>query len=183
MKIIFISIFLFTSIDSYSQEMDNWKEFKSDNFGFKVEFPKTPNESSHKVNSENGFIQMNILSVDCQKDRNSKNFVYLMNYSKYPDSFFIGYSKEDYDSFFDSLIQGMINGNTMGDARLQERKTLNLSGSQGREIKIIFNKGVAVTSARFILKGNNIFVMYVTTDVNKVPNADIHRFFNSFKFL
>ncbi len=185
MKCNYLSIILMLSVLSYSYSMEppKWLEFKYENFGFKIEFPKTPIEQTQSIDVPDGIMKLNMFMADCQKDPYSNNKIYVINYSEFPKSFFNGYSKEDYNTFFFNTIQGMVNNQITKDGVLVDSQIIDFQGCQGREVKIAFNRGLAVSTARFILKGNKMFTLVVGSEIKKIPNPDIQKFFDSFKFL
>lgn len=179
----YLTFLISVLIHSCTHEPVKWVEYKSDIFGFKIEFPRTPFENAQTADTERGSIKLNIIGLDCQKDKYSNNFVYFVNCSEFPESFFKDFTKESYDDFFKNSINGMVSGSTQKDASLQESKVIDFHGYEGREAKIIYPKGMAITTARFILKENKLYTLMITTDLKKESNPDIQKFFESFKLL
>lgn len=176
-------LFLLVQLSSCIAEPGKWIEYKSTDLGFMIEFPVTPIDKSQTIDTVEGLIKLNIKAADCQNDRNSNNLVYLINCSTYPKSFFDGYTKEDYETFFYTLILGMVKSQITNDGHLAESQVIDFNGCQGREVKIVYNNGLDINTVKFILNGNKIYVLIVTSHLRKVPNPDIQKFFNSFRFI
>jgi len=180
---ILLPFILLSLINSCSNGQQKWIKYKSDKFDFKIEFPKTPFEKTQLLDAAGGQLKLNIIGADCQKDNDSYNVVYLASYYEFPESFFDGFTKETYETFFHNTINGMVNHQTPNDGHLSESQVIDFQGCQGREVKIVFNKGQEINSARFILNGNKMYTLLVTSHLGKYPNPDIQTFFNSFELL
>lgn len=178
-----LMLFLLVQLSSCIAEPGKWIEYKSTDLGFKIEFPVTPFNKSQSLDTAGGLMKLNIIGADCQNDRNSNNLAYLLNCSTYPKSFFDGFSKENYETFFYNTIQGMVKNQITNDGHLSESQVIDFHGCQGREVKIVFNNGQDINTARFILKDNKIYILLITSHLRKVPNPDIQKFFNSFRFI
>jgi len=65
----------------------------------------------------------------------------------------------------------------------RRKKEISVPNCRAREIEYIYNNEEAITTARFILRGNDIFTLLVTTKSSYKSNDDLHKFLNSFKLL
>jgi hypothetical protein len=180
-----ISIFMLISIlfhsCSYSSKEAEWTVYNSDEGGFQVEFP---GELIHQ-NQTVGPLQLNIVACDCQKKINSSNFVYMVNHTVYPESFFKDFTEENFQDFFYGLINNYVNNQSNMTNTLMDSKVIDFNGYEGREARVAANndKAISISTVKWILKENMLYVLIVTTDAKKEPNPDIKRFFDSFKFL
>ena len=180
----FRNLLLLTALLLYSFSTIEWKEYSNSDFGFKILFPKqSPTLNTVTLDYEGKPLQLSILSVDCQKDVSSKNFVYMMHFLHYPDGFFEGFNETKYEDYFQSSIQGMLNNTHADDVRLISQKEISVPNCRAREIEFIYNNEEAIVTARFILRGNDIFTLLVTTKSRYKSNDDLHKFLNSFKLL
>jgi len=180
---LFFSLLILVQLSSCIAEPVKWINYKSEKFDFKIEFPKTPFEKTQTLDVEGGQLKLNIIGADCQKDLESYNVGYMVNCTEYPESFFDGFTKETYETFFYNSIKGMVNNQITDDGHLSESQVLDLQGCQGREVKIVFNKGQDINTARFILNGHKLYILFVTSHIRKYPNPDIQKFFDSFELL
>ena len=163
------------------QQENKWFEYKSKDAGFMLDFPFEPKSISQNVNAENMTMTLEILSVDCQKQQNSKNYTYMATYYKYPEKFFDNYTDAIYSQFFENTINGMVNSSV--DGKLIDKQIITFNNFPGRQIRMKVNNGAAIITARFILANKTMYILHVTTDASKDKNSDVDKFLNSFKLI
>lgn len=173
-----LSVLIFNSFKT-----EQWIEYSNNDFAFKILFPKEPSLNTIALDFEGKPVKLNILSVDCQKDVSSKNFVYMMHFLHYPDGFFDGFNEAKYDDYFQSSIQGMLNNTPANDVKLISQKKITIPQCRAREIEFIYNNEEAISTARFILRENEIFTLLVTSKSRYKSNDELHKFLDSFKLL
>ncbi len=159
-----------------------WVWSESKNMGYKIEFPQTPEDSVQVVDSPIGELKMNIKTYEVGAHSPADdNLLYLVNCTVFPDSVIKAQTSTEKDGLFRKTIDGAVK-NIGG--KIIEEKSIELKGAYpGREIKIDFNNGNAIIFMRLYLVKNKLFLLETITQTNKVPNAAITRFLNSFQLL
>lgn len=176
---IFMMFLLLFNSCNYSSKQTEWTVYNSDKGDFKIEFPGEVTLYNQTV----GPFLLNVIACDCQEKINSSNYVYMLNYTEYPEAFFKDFTKENFRDFFDGLINGYVNANPNTTNRLMDSKVVDYNGYEGREARFAENDDKAISTVKWILKENVIYILIVTTDVKKETNPDIKKYFDSFKFL
>ena len=157
--------------------INEWYQYDSPEF--KVLFPKTPTNTTKKVNTEAGEIQMQVYMYNASKDESDQNLIYSVSSSEYPKEHIQSHIKHDnLNSFFRNAIDGMVN-NVKG--KLISESKIKLENFPGREFKIDFKDGLAIIKVRMYLAGNNVYFLQTITKTEKENNKMIEKFMNSFK--
>lgn len=163
---------------TYGQEPGTWRTCQNEDFGFVIAFPGIPDSSEQTVNSAAGLLVMHMYQVDLSKVDSAQNIYYAVNYTRYPDSLDIKALK--IDTFYNHSIKGML-ANLQSD--LIEEKVVYIEGYEGRELRIDFQKGLAIITERLVLADNRYYLLMVVTENENDRNPYIQRFFDSFRLL
>ncbi len=177
-KLLASSLILF-SLMSFVKP-DGWYLFQSEQYGYKIEFPKEPTENPQVVNSEIGELKMNIFMYDASKVGKDDNLIYMINYTEYPDTSINSKRTEILDDFFRNSIDGAVK-NVRGE--LLSEKIIKIGEYPGREIKIDFKDGMAVIRMRLYLVRNKMYLLQTITETKKDFNKSITKFMDSFELL
>lgn len=156
---------------------ETWVKIQSKDNKFSIEFPRKPEESERKIQTEIGELNMNVVihEVGKYKDENS---VYGVIYSDYPDSLVNSDFKDEYiDEFFENAIKGTVS-NLKG--QIIEEKRVLLSSYPGREVKISFMEGQGIMKLHVYLVKNRAYILEVGCETKNDNNKSMERFFNSF---
>jgi hypothetical protein len=156
---------------------ETWVKIQPKENAFSVEFPRKPEESERKIQTEIGELNMNILMYEVGKFKD-ENSVYGLIYSDYPDSLVNSDFKDEYiDEFFENAIKGTVN-NLKG--QIIEEKRVLLSTYPGREVKISFMEGQGIMKLHVYLVKNRAYILEVGCETKNDNNKSMDRFFNSF---
>jgi len=158
---------------------DSWTVFSYPEGKFKIEFPNAPATEKRVINSVAGELTMNIILYDASKEKNN-NLIYMVNYTDYPDSLVNSDQKERLKDFFRNSIDGAVN-NVHG--KLLSESVVASGNFPGREIRIDFNNGTAVITARIFLVKNRMYMIEVITETKNDFNKSINHFLDSFSLL
>ncbi len=156
---------------------ETWVKIQSKDNKFSIEFPRKPEESERKIQTEIGELNMNVVihEVGKYKDENS---VYGVIYSDYPDSLVNSDFKDEYiDEFFENAIKGTVS-NLKG--QIIEEKRVLLSSYPGREVKISFMEGQGIMKLHVYLVKNRAYILEVGCETKNDNNKSMDRFFSSF---
>ena len=158
-----------------------WHALTVKSAGYKIEFPSEPTESIQKVDSEIGELTLNIQMLDLTTgDGDSDNWVYMVNFTKYPKEFIDSDDKESLATLYRSSIDGAV---TSVKGKLISEKEVKLGSYSGREVKIDFQEGLAVIRMRLFLVDNKMYILQTITETKKDNNKDISKFMDSFELL
>lgn len=160
------------------QEPDTWYTYRNGDFGFVIDFPGKPDSSVQTVNTAAGLLNMHMYQIDQSKDDSAQNIYYAVNYTRYPDSLDI--KALNIDTFYTHSIKGML-ANLKSD--LIEEKVVYIGGYEGRELRVDFQKGLAIITERLVLADKRYYLLMVVTENEKDRNLNIQRFFDSFRLL
>jgi hypothetical protein len=164
-----------TVLFSFTQAKQ-WYDYESKGMGFKIKFPKKPQESAQEVSSTLGKLKINTAMFDGSADVSASNIAYavsLINYlSPLVNSKFTG----DQPALFRGALDGAAN-NVQG--KIVAEKTISFKNYPGREAKITMQDETAIT-CRCILVQNKMYVLMVVSAVNRDTNADVTKFLDSF---
>lgn len=163
---------------AYGQEPDTWFTYRNDLFGFAVDFPGKPDSSEQTVNSAVGLLTMHMYQFDRSADDSAQNIFYTVNYTRYPDSANI--KGANVDTFYLNSIKGML---ASMQSDLLEEKVIYIGGYEGRELRIDFQKGLAIITERLVLADNRYYVLLVITENEKDRNPYIRKFLDSLRIL
>ena len=156
---------------------ETWVKIQSKENKFSIEFPRKPEESDRKIQTEIGELNMNILMYEVGKFKD-ENSVYGLIYSDYPDSLVNSDFKDEYiDEFFENAIKGTVN-NLKG--QIIEEKRVLLSTYPGREVKISFMEGQGIMKLHVYLVKNRAYILEAGCETKNDNNKSMDRFFNSF---
>ncbi|VXB65190.1 conserved hypothetical protein [Flavobacterium sp. 9R] len=172
---IIIVFSILTALMSF-KSINEWYQYDSSEF--KVLFPKMPNSTIKKINTEAGELQMQVNMYDASKDETDENLIYSVTSSEYPKTHIESHIKHDsLNTFFRNSIEGMVN-NVKG--KLISESKINLGNFQGREFKIDFRDGLAIIKTRMYLVENKVYFLQTITKTDKEKNKLIEKFMNSF---
>ena len=156
---------------------DTWVKIQPKENKFSIEFPRKPEESERKIQTEIGELNMNIMMYEVGKFKD-ENSVYGLIYSDYPDSLVNSDFKDEYiDEFFENAIKGTVN-NLKG--QIIEEKRVLLSSYPGREVKISFMDGQGIMKLHVYLVKNRAYILEVGCETKNDNNKSMDRFFSSF---
>ena len=85
-----------------------WFVLESEQYGYKIEFPRKPSESPQVVNSAIGELKMNIFIYDASETGKDDNLVYMVSYTEYPDTLINSENTEILADFFRNSIDGAV---------------------------------------------------------------------------
>lgn len=156
---------------------DTWKTYDFPEGKFKMQFPGQPEKQSQVVNSAIGELNMNIYVYDASKEKGD-NYVYMVNYTDYPDTLVNSDDTTQLKTFYRNSIDGMAN-NVHG--KLLTEKVVNYEKYSGREIRIEIKERGAIITSRMFLIANRIYIIEVITSTEKDFNTGIKKFLDSFK--
>jgi len=157
-----------------------WYLLESEQYGYKIEFPKEPTENPQVVNSVIGELKMNIFMYDASKGSKDDNLVYMVNYTEYPDTLINSEKTDVLSDFFRNSIDGAVR-NVHG--KLLSEKEIKIGEYPGREINIDFKDGMAVIRMRLYLVKNKMYMLQTITETKKDFNKSITRFMDSFELI
>lgn len=177
-KLLYTSLILFLLMSFVKS--DGWHLFKSEQYGYKIKFPKEPTEKTQLVNSEIGELKMNILIYDTSKVGKDDNLIYMVNYTEYPDTLISSEKTEILDDFFRNSIDGAVK-NVRGE--LLSEKIIQIGKYPGRDIKIDFRDGMAFIRMKIYLVNNKMYLLQTITQNKRDFNKSITKFMDSFELL
>jgi hypothetical protein len=186
-----IVVLLFLAVTTVSaQQLDNvkslsgkgtiqqWQKLKSEKYGFSIEFPADPSFSQQDVNTAVGAIKMNMYMLDMSNDSSSKNAVYGVIESTYPESYFA----EADDAFNENVLNGAIHGGANNvNGTILYKKDIVFNGYPGKEAKIGID--AAFIYFKTYLVENNLYITQVICFPENDGNRDIDRFMDSFELI
>jgi hypothetical protein len=171
-KALFLLFFVFliaANFEISAQTKDSWKDFASEEGGFKVKFPIQPTRAISKVEMAFGKADMTQFRVITSKTAFIVGFVDFP--SAIPDT-------EEIKMRYDLARDGLIDKN--GDRLMSEREVI-LSDFAGREL-VIQNPLVSQTVRMFIINQRMFTLIAVTETRNKTAyQASINKFLDSFE--
>ncbi len=173
----FILIFTMFYDMLQSQEPDKWIRYENTEYGFVIDFPVKPQTYPQKVETELGEMRMNMFQVDMSGFEKSSNLGYMLNFTMYPD-FMADRSIVNLEGFYTAAIEGM-----MGEGELIEQIVCEVSGLEGRQVKISLENGEVYMESRMVLSGSRFYMIIVYTTPGKKNNTDIVKFFKSFRLI
>ena len=156
----------------------DWMEIKNKDGGFKISFPKKPQESSEDMNTEIGTITLHMLmyDVDGQTD---ENMTYGLTYMDFPGKVINSDLK---DEQLEVLFKNSIDGAAKNiDGKVVSVKNEVFKGYPGRLAKITFGKGVM--NMKMCLVKNRMFMLEAGCEKGMEDNSYVGKFFGSFDLL
>lgn len=176
-----ILIFLVTfDFISFSQSRENWVDFKSAEFGFRILIPKEPSFITKEINTENGPMKMNIFVHQPLKSDEDVNTFYGINITDYPDNVVDYKNKEDLDEFFKSSIAGSVKS---VNGELVYEEIINFKGCPGRDYRVLIRNGTVTIRSKMIVVKNRVYTLTTITDKQNDFNKSISKFIDSFKLI
>ncbi|MEO8147970.1 MAG: hypothetical protein ABI723_10055 [Bacteroidia bacterium] len=157
-----------------------WVTIKSEKEGYKISFPKKPEEQSQNVPSDVGELKMNMWICEVDSTIKDDNLVYLFNYTDYPEKLF----KESDSSLTAGILDGAVNGgvkNVKGKLISVENETYK--NYPGRNARIDYNDGQAIITMKCYMVKNRIYLLEIITLTQNDKNADMKKFIDSFELL
>lgn len=158
-----------------------WITKKSIEGEFKLEFPDTPKYSTETVPTVKGDVTMDSFSYQ-EPDSSKENFIYMIAFTKYPDSFFPNGLSDS--SQIDTVLNNAVNGavqNTNGN--LISNKSISFNGFQGKEAKISISDNAYIIKMRLYIVGLTLYTVQVIYDKKNDDNNTATYFFNSFELI
>jgi len=179
-KSLLLFLFALTVFTSFTL-VDKWHVSVSKTFGYKIEFPQKPEETVQEIDSEIGKLKLNLSTYEVtEKSPADENLLYLINCTVFADTLVSSDNTALIEGFFRGTIDGA--NNEIGGKILSE-EPITIEGFPGREVKISFNEGADIITMRLYLVKNKLFMLETITHANKITNAAITRFLNSFQLI
>lgn len=172
--IVFVLVCAGLSGNIRSQEPEIWIRYEKPEYGFIINFPAEPQTIPQSIETELGELLMNMFQVDMSGFEDANNLVYMVNFTLFPD-FVANRSIVDLEGFYSGSIGGMV-----GEGELLEQSVCEISGLEGRQVKISLDNGAAYLHSRMVLSGSRFYMIMVFTGADKENNGDIVRFLDSF---
>ena len=148
--------------------------FKSEEFGFSVEFPGTPTQDSQDVPTDIGNLKMNTFMYD------ATDHVYFIAISDMP-KLLSGLSNSD--DILDSGVEGMLG--EFSNVNIIKKEKIELDGHPGRLIEAtgMASEMSVYNKAQIYLVDNVFFQVYVIAEKDIANKDKISDFINSFKLI
>jgi hypothetical protein len=185
-KYVIIIVFAMQITMNYTQPTD-WYKFRSEELGFKIEFPKKPKFKIYKSDPELGFYNITNNFYYITTSKKDDNFDYFVLQTEFTDS--LTNSDKMDEAAIQRLYQGFIDKEvSFLHANLLSEKKIIFKGYSGIVVKYekIEDDGlIAVINMRIFLVKNNFYKMKTVTYTafQKDDNPSIKRFFDSFDLL
>ncbi len=174
--ILYVAVFCLPVLLAF-MPVDKWISFESKEWGFKLAFPKTPQETKNSVDTEIGKVDINFFTCDMYE---TDSMVYMALTSTYPADKIHSDKKDIIASVFRNAIDGGVN-NVKG--KLLSEENISFQQYPGRAFTISFRDGEAFISARAYLVKNTMYMMQAITVKRKEHDPAIARFLGSFSLL
>jgi hypothetical protein len=158
----------------HSREPEKWIRYENPEYGFIIDFPMEPDTNPQTVDTELGELKMNLFQVDMSAKEDCNNLGYMVNFTLFPE-FVADRSLIDLKGFYEGSIVGM-----KGNGELIDSSVCEISGHEGRQVKISIEDGTAFMYSKMVLAGSRFYIIMVITDVSKDGNEDILKYMNSF---
>jgi hypothetical protein len=171
----FLTSFTFLS---FSQSKENWVDFKSAKFGFKIQIPKEPSFTTKAIITETGTMKMNIFAYQPLASEKDVNTFYGINITDYPNDAFDYKNKEDMNEFFKNSIQGSVKS---VNGELVYEEIINFKGYPGRDYRVIIRNGTVTLRSKMIVVKNRVYTVTTITDKENDFNKSISKFMDSFQ--
>ncbi len=147
-----------------------WKEFSSQEGGFKVLLPGTPTQTKDKVNTRNGSIPTNVFVVGRQNEA-----VYVVGYADFPKN--ISLTSREVQPLLPQLNSRR---SAQTGVRVVSQRTLRLKNVPGREIRLQDSQGVSLRVRTYAIN-KRLYQVAVITNKEASLTKSIEGFFNSFQ--
>lgn len=153
-----------------------WYTYQSKEFTYSVQFPAEPTEQIQELDSDVGKISLNLQLYSVPPESDDVNLLYLSNATAYPKDMINISDKNALAEYYNGAIDGAV-GNTNGT--LLYEKIYFYKKLEGREIGVEIPEGLI--KMRILIDENVVYMLETICPVNKDNNANMNRFFNSFK--
>ncbi|WP_196889906.1 hypothetical protein [Aureivirga sp. CE67] len=177
LKLTFLSI-LTLSLMSFMIQQD-WYQFQSEKFGYKVLFPTEPIKDSKIIETDIGQLETDYTMLT-DSNLEADNLVYMVVKTKYPKKELNSNDKKIVMNFFEKAINAAIN---KSNGELLSEKVITYGDYPGREIKIASQNGITNTKMRIYLIENTSYIVETTYKKEKEFNASSMKFMDSFELL
>ncbi|MEO0897924.1 MAG: PsbP-related protein [Bacteroidota bacterium] len=180
MKLSFsLLVLLFTLALPTQAQVNEWYQYKSEEFGYSISFPGEPEAMDQKVPSAIGELTLNI-QYFAETNEGAENFMYMTNCTTYPDGALNLSDSTGKKDFFDGAVNG---ATTNVNGELISQKKIMLDGHEGREMMVEIQEGTVVVLARLYLVGNRMYMLQTMTQKGNENNKITKEFMDSFKFI
>lgn len=153
-----------------------WFQYKSNELGFNIEFPKAPEIESKTEETRFGKGEMTSLSF-YDSTRITPNSSYFLNCAEFPFVKVQSYTKDSLSNFFKQRANDL---KDIGKIILEE--DIEFKGFIGKNIIVKRNKKRGYIKIRLYLIENKIYTLGIFTKTED-SNDSIFRFFNSFDII
>ena len=168
------ALFIILLLSSFAVD---WMVLEKKDKGFKISFPRKPEESEQLLTSAIGPITMHMWLCDQSKYKDD-NGVYGLIYCDYPDCLV---SSDFKDELVDSLFSSTINGSVSSmQGELLSTTVTPYKTYPGRRIKVKFADGQGIMNMKLYLIKSRMYIMEAGCEKDKDNNPAIDKFFNSF---
>ena len=172
-----MSLFLFSACKGQNKTINfEWKEFVSEEGGFKATFPFNPVKSIKETDGGNRKIQSVRFEISLAEPE-----IYLgVMYADFPNV--PEMNEEVFRTYYDNIRNGF---KIAKDTELISERDVRVNGKLGRELTL--KGGNQITKYRTYLIGNRQFQVITSTTSNLMNTAsiekDVNKFLDSFQLL
>ena len=168
------ALFILLLLSSFAAD---WMVLEKKDKGFKISFPRKPEESEQSLTTAIGPMMMHMWLCDQSKYKDD-NGVYGIIYSDYPDTLV---SSDFKDELIDSLFSNTISGSVSSmQGELLSTTVTPYKTYPGRQVKVKFADGQGIMNMKLYLIKSRMYIMEVGCEKDKDNNPYIDKFFNSF---
>ncbi|MDR3678334.1 MAG: hypothetical protein P4L41_00100 [Flavipsychrobacter sp.] len=175
----FLFLIVVLTLTSFKYPAKEWHEYKLEGSNCSLLMPGAPTKQEKLINTAAGEITFTLFTFE-PADSTDDNFIYGLAYvdfpadKLYPDS--ISWVKGCLDNARDGAISN-VHGKFLSEIIIKYKQY------SGREIRIDFQNGAAVLTARLYLIKNRLYTLQVLTLPDNDFNNSIKKFFDSFMTL
>ena len=145
-----------------------------DNGDFVAKFSGVPDTSSQSLSTEAGMVKVNNYILETKGD----NVVFAVSYTDYPKE------KEPHsESEINAMLDGAAAGSVskMVGSTIKSTSRIEMDGIPGMDVVVDYMGGAAIIHMKYYLQHNRLFVVQVINSANEDNDAEMNRFFESFK--
>ena len=145
--------------------------FRSESGGFSVMIPGKPDESTRKLDTPRGKIDLHLFTAQ------KSNRAYIVSYSDYPDEMVKQNSPE-------KILDGSRDGQVRSMGKLILEKNISLDGNPGRELVVegkTSDGHDASSKTRIFLVGNRLYQVIFAAPKGEASSSEMDDFLESFK--
>ena len=147
-----------------------WQELKSEQGGFSVSMPGTPEYKKHIVNTSSGMLDLHEYSL------NKPDIAFSASYCDYPAEVVKQTTKQIMlNNVRDGVIAGM-------HGRLLSELIIEMKGHPGRQLHAEISSGAGIMEGRIYIVENRLYQISVATGKQNAFSTDIGKYLDSFKF-